>query len=59
VPLSPKRVLTAAGRADSCSCNGIGRASDDARDFTGNPLFVDGSSHINGAAWAPELPEEP
>jgi NAD(P)-dependent dehydrogenase (short-subunit alcohol dehydrogenase family) len=33
-------------------------ASDDARYVTGNTLFVDGGSHINGAAWAPELPEE-
>jgi NAD(P)-dependent dehydrogenase (short-subunit alcohol dehydrogenase family) len=34
-------------------------ASDDARYFTGNTLFVDGGSHINGAAWAPQLPDEP
>ena len=33
-------------------------ASDDCRYVTGNTLFVDGGSHINGAAWAPELPEE-
>jgi hypothetical protein len=58
VPLSSKRVLTAAGRADRRKCNGIGRASDDVRDFTGNPLFVDGGSHINSAAWAPELPDD-
>jgi NAD(P)-dependent dehydrogenase (short-subunit alcohol dehydrogenase family) len=32
-------------------------ASDDARYLTGNTLFVDGGSHINGVAWAPELPE--
>jgi NAD(P)-dependent dehydrogenase (short-subunit alcohol dehydrogenase family) len=31
-------------------------ASDDARYLTGNTLFVDGGSHINGVAWAPELP---
>ena len=31
-------------------------ASDDSRYFTGNTLFVDGGSHINGAPWAPELP---
>jgi NAD(P)-dependent dehydrogenase (short-subunit alcohol dehydrogenase family) len=30
-------------------------ASDDARYVTGNTLFVDGGTHINGAAWAPEL----
>ncbi len=30
-------------------------ASDDARYLTGNTLFVDGGTHINGAAWAPEL----
>jgi NAD(P)-dependent dehydrogenase (short-subunit alcohol dehydrogenase family) len=32
-------------------------ASEDARYLTGNTLFVDGGSHINGVAWAPELPE--
>lgn len=31
-------------------------ASEDARYVTGNTLFVDGGSHINGVAWAPELP---
>jgi NAD(P)-dependent dehydrogenase (short-subunit alcohol dehydrogenase family) len=34
-------------------------ASDDANYLTGNTLFVDGGSHINGAAWAPELPDGP
>lgn len=34
-------------------------ASDDARYLTGNTLFVDGGSHINGVAWTPELPDEP
>jgi NAD(P)-dependent dehydrogenase (short-subunit alcohol dehydrogenase family) len=33
-------------------------ASEDARYLTGNTLFVDGGTHINGAAWAPELPDE-
>ena len=34
-------------------------ASEDARYVTGNTLFVDGGSHINGVAWAPDLgPEE-
>ena len=32
-------------------------ASDDARYLTGNTLFVDGGSHINGVAWTPDLPE--
>jgi NAD(P)-dependent dehydrogenase (short-subunit alcohol dehydrogenase family) len=32
-------------------------ASDDTRYLTGNTLFVDGGSHINGVNWAPELPE--
>ncbi|MGH9019356.1 MAG: SDR family NAD(P)-dependent oxidoreductase [Acidimicrobiales bacterium] len=32
-------------------------ASDDARYLTGNTLFVDGGSHINGVAWVPDLPE--
>ncbi len=30
-------------------------ASEDARYLTGNTLFVDGGSHINGSAWAPDL----
>lgn len=34
-------------------------ASDDCRYLTGNTLFVDGGSHINGSAWAPELSDEP
>ena len=34
-------------------------ASDDARYLTGNTLFVDGGGHINGVAWAPELPDGP
>ena len=34
-------------------------ASDDARYLTGNTLFVDGGAHINGAAWAPDLPDHP
>jgi NAD(P)-dependent dehydrogenase (short-subunit alcohol dehydrogenase family) len=34
-------------------------ASDDCRYLTGDTLFVDGGSHINGSAWAPELPDEP
>ncbi len=32
-------------------------ASDDAHYLTGNTLFVDGGSHINGAHWAPDLPD--
>lgn len=31
-------------------------ASDDCRYLTGNTLFLDGGAHINGVAWAPELP---
>jgi NAD(P)-dependent dehydrogenase (short-subunit alcohol dehydrogenase family) len=34
-------------------------ASADSRYLTGNTLFVDGGSHINGAPWAPELPDRP
>ena len=30
-------------------------ASEGARYLTGNTLFVDGGSHINGSAWAPDL----
>lgn len=33
-------------------------ASDDAHYLTGNTLFVDGGSHINGAHWVPDLPTE-
>lgn len=33
--------------------------SDDCRYMTGNTLFVDGGSHINGSSWAPDLPNEP
>ncbi len=32
-------------------------ASDASRYLTGNTLFVDGGSHINGVAWAPALPD--
>jgi NAD(P)-dependent dehydrogenase (short-subunit alcohol dehydrogenase family) len=32
-------------------------ASEDARYVTGNTLHVDGGGHINGVAWAPQLPE--
>jgi len=32
-------------------------ASEDARYLTGNTLFADGGSHINGVNWFPELPE--
>ena len=30
-------------------------ASEDSRYLTGNTLFVDGGSHINGSPWAPDL----
>jgi len=33
-------------------------ASEDSRYVTGNTLFADGGSHINGSAWAPEPPPE-
>lgn len=33
-------------------------ATEDSQFVTGNTLFVDGGSHINGSAWAPEMPEE-
>ena len=32
-------------------------ASDDCRYLTGNTLFADGGSHINGSNWRPELAE--
>ena len=31
---------------------------EDSRYLTGNTLFVDGGSHINGSPWAPELPDD-
>lgn len=33
-------------------------ASDDARYLTGNTLFVDGGSHLNGVQWDPGLPDD-
>jgi NAD(P)-dependent dehydrogenase (short-subunit alcohol dehydrogenase family) len=33
-------------------------ASEDARYVTGNTIFADGGSHINGASWSLDLPEE-
>jgi NAD(P)-dependent dehydrogenase (short-subunit alcohol dehydrogenase family) len=33
-------------------------ATDDARYLTGNTLFVDGGSHLNGVQWDPGLPDE-
>lgn len=32
-------------------------ASDDSCYVTGNTIFADGGSHINGVSWAPELPD--
>jgi NAD(P)-dependent dehydrogenase (short-subunit alcohol dehydrogenase family) len=32
-------------------------AGEGCRYLTGNTLFVDGGGHINGVAWAPDLPE--
>jgi NAD(P)-dependent dehydrogenase (short-subunit alcohol dehydrogenase family) len=32
-------------------------ASDDAAYVTGNTIYADGGAHINGVAWAPELPD--
>jgi NAD(P)-dependent dehydrogenase (short-subunit alcohol dehydrogenase family) len=33
-------------------------ATEDSQYVTGNTLYADGGSHINGTPWAPELPEE-
>lgn len=33
-------------------------ASDESRYLTGNTLFVDGGSHLNGVQWDPGLPED-
>ena len=32
-------------------------AAEESRYVTGNTVFVDGGSHINGSAWAPTLPD--
>ncbi len=32
-------------------------ASEDSRYVTGNTIFADGGSHINGVSWDPELPD--
>jgi NAD(P)-dependent dehydrogenase (short-subunit alcohol dehydrogenase family) len=34
-------------------------AGDDCRYLTGNTLFVDGGSHVNGSPWAPDLGPRP
>ena len=34
-------------------------ASEDCKYLTGNTLFADGGSHINGSSWAPDLSDEP
>jgi len=33
-------------------------SGEDSRYLTGNTLFLDGGAHINGVAWAPDLPED-
>jgi NAD(P)-dependent dehydrogenase (short-subunit alcohol dehydrogenase family) len=33
-------------------------ASDDSIYLSGNTLFADGASHVNGVSWKPEMPEE-
>jgi NAD(P)-dependent dehydrogenase (short-subunit alcohol dehydrogenase family) len=33
-------------------------ASDDSAYVTGNTIFVDGGSHVNGVSWRPALPDE-
>jgi NAD(P)-dependent dehydrogenase (short-subunit alcohol dehydrogenase family) len=33
-------------------------ASDDSLYLSGNTLFADGASHVNGVSWKPELPED-
>ncbi len=33
-------------------------ASEDCRYVTGNTVYADGGSHINGATWKPEMPED-
>nr|WP_276515291.1 SDR family oxidoreductase [Actinomadura coerulea] len=67
------RVLVAELEAAADRANPVGRlgapetdiapmavflASEDARYLTGNTLFADGGSHVNGAAWTPDLDGE-
>ena len=33
-------------------------ASDDSKYLSGNTLFADGASHVNGVSWKPEMPED-
>jgi NAD(P)-dependent dehydrogenase (short-subunit alcohol dehydrogenase family) len=33
-------------------------ATEDSQYFTGNTLFVNGGSHVNGVSWRPDLPDE-
>ncbi len=58
-PTPPTRWATSATPSDDIAPVALFLASDDAHYLTGNTLFVDGGSHINGSSWAPELPSEP
>ena len=48
-------MMKRAGQPDEVAPCYIFLASEDSRYLTGNTLYADGGSHINGVAWAPDL----
>ena len=55
----PGTVVTRkAGAALDQTGSMVALAAEESRYLTGNTLFVDGGSHINGSPWAPDLPDD-